>query len=333
MVTGSAIACSISACMSFVTVEVVRGIGRKVAEARRVGAYTLVEKLGEGGMGEVWRAEHQLLARPAAVKLIKKESLGPTGTSGGEAVLRRFEREAQATARLGSHHTVNLYDFGIADDGTFYYVMELLDGLDLDSLVERFGPVPAERCVHLLIQACRSLEEAHAQGLVHRDIKPANLFACRLGLEVDVVKVLDFGLVKATTASVDQTKLTTQNTLPGTPAFMAPEAIEGATEVGAPADVYALGCVAYWLLTGRLLFEASTPIKMAMAHVSEAVTPLTEVTEIPLSAELDELIMRCLSKRPEERPTVRELRVGLEAMGREGWDEERMTRWWERHVE
>jgi len=147
------------------------------------------------------------------------------------------------------------------------------------------------------------------------------------------VKVLDCGLVKATTASVDQTKLTTQNTLPGTPAFMAPEAIEGATEVGAPADVYALGCVAYWLLTGRLLFEASTPIKMAMAHVSEAVTPLSEVTEIPLSAELDELIMRCLSKRPEERPTVRELRVGLEAMGREGWDEERMTRWWERHVE
>ena len=176
--------------------RIVYGMALEVKRAREMGSYRLVEKIGEGGMGEVWRAEHRMLARGAAIKLIRPAALGaPTGSHAGE-IMKRFQREAQATAGLRSPHTIEVYDYGIAADGTFYYVMELLDGFSLQALVERFGPVPPERAVRFLRQACHSLAEAHAAGLVHRDVKPANLFTCRLGLDVDFVKVLDFGLVK-----------------------------------------------------------------------------------------------------------------------------------------
>jgi serine/threonine-protein kinase len=182
--------------MAYVAACVVYGLGTAVRKARELGSYQLVERLGKGGMGEVWRARHRMLARPAAIKLIRPEVLGAGYPEGRRQVLHRFEREAQATAVMRSSHTIELYDFGAAEDGTFYYVMELLEGFDLERLVERFGPVPAERAVHLLLQICDSLAEAHEAGLIHRDVKPANVFACRYGREVDFVKVLDFGLVK-----------------------------------------------------------------------------------------------------------------------------------------
>ncbi len=183
--------------MAYVGARVVYTLGKAVTEARELGSYRLVERLGQGGMGEVWRAQHRLLARPAAIKLIRGVGVGDIGAS--DEAVRRFEREAQVTAGLSSPHTVQLFDFGVADDGSFYYVMELLDGLDLETLVRRHGPLPAERAIYLLRQVCHSLAEADSYGLVHRDIKPANLFVCRYGGEYDFVKVLDFGIAKGAT--------------------------------------------------------------------------------------------------------------------------------------
>jgi hypothetical protein len=178
-------------------VKIIHNLGQQVRRARELGSYRLEEPLGKGGMGEVFRATHQMLARPAAVKLIRSEILGSSTPSAARVITERFRREAEAAASLRSPHTISLYDFGVSQDGTFFLVMELLDGLDLETLVERFGPVPPARAVYLLRQACESLAEAHTRGLVHRDIKPSNIFTCRMGLEVDFVKVLDFGLVKA----------------------------------------------------------------------------------------------------------------------------------------
>ena len=181
---------------------------------------------------------------------------------------RRFEREAQVIAQLRSPHTVTLFDFGVAEEGSFYYVMELLDGVDTDTLIRRFGPIPAERVVHILRQMCHSLSEAESCGLVHRDIKPANIFLCRYGEDHDFVKVLDFGIAKVAheTSSETQTAITIPNVIQGTPAFIAPEQALGGTDVDARADIYSTGCVAYWLLTGQLVFTADTPMKLLLAH-------------------------------------------------------------------
>jgi tRNA A-37 threonylcarbamoyl transferase component Bud32 len=254
--------------------HVLHRIGRRLRQAQEMGSYHLVELLGRGGMGEVWRAEHRLLARSAAIKLVRPELLGASTDAEARTMLRRFEREAQATAALSSPHTIRVFDFGVTEDRTFYYVMELLDGRDLDSLVREFGPVPAERMLFLLTQICHSLADAHARGLVHRDITPANVYTCRMGLEYDFVKVLDFGLVKVSDRSAMQTTLMTgAHTTTGTPAFMAPEIILNEGEVDQRADVYALGCVAYYLLTGQLVFDGDTPMKMFLAHMQTAPIP------------------------------------------------------------
>ena len=216
--------------MAYVGARVVYTLGKAVTEARELGSYQLVERLGQGGMGEVWRAQHRLLARPAAIKLIRTG--GSAQAPSAEAV-RRFEREAQVTAGLSSPHTVQLFDFGVADDGTFYYVMELLDGLDLETLVRRHGPLPAERAIYLLRQVCHSLAEAESYGLVHRDIKPANLFVCRYGGEYDFVKVLDFGIAKVAQGDDGDTgviELTRDNVVRGTPSYIAPEQALGALQ-------------------------------------------------------------------------------------------------------
>ncbi len=220
--------------------------------------------------------------------------------------MRRFEREAHATAALSSPHTIKVFDFGLTDDGAFYYVMELLAGRDLESLVREFGPVPADRAVFLLRQVCHSLADAHARGLVHRDIKPANIYVCRMGLEYDFVKVLDFGLVKVRHRSGDtQTLATIEHGTTGTPAYMAPEIILGENDVDRRADVYALGCVAYYLLTGQLVFEADTPMKMFMQHVQATPLPPSQRTELPIPPALDDLVMSCLEKDPEQAAAVR----------------------------
>ncbi len=299
-------------------------------QVRNLGSYRLEELLGRGGMGEVWRARHRLLARRAAIKLVRPEALGEDAAS-RQTVLARFEREAQATASLRSPHTIDLYDFGISDNGTFYYVMELLDGLDAELLVKRYGPLIAERAVHLLRQVCESLGEAHAAGLVHRDIKPSNIFVCRYGRAVDFVKVLDFGLVKPRDAG--DVQLTAEHTVKGTPAFMAPEQVLGDKQVDARADLYAVGCLAYWLLTGLYVFTGPSAIQVMMEHVRGMPTPPSKRSELSIPPGLEELVMACLEKDPANRPQSADALA--EALAGESlndeWTQERAREWWELH--
>ncbi len=296
-----------------------------------LGSYRLVERLGTGAMGEVWLAKHQLLARPAAVKLIRQDALGEGEND--EVFLKRFQREAQATANLHSPHTVQLHDFGVTETGTFYYVMERLNGMDLENIVSQFGPLPPERAVWLLRQACRSLSEAHEAGMVHRDIKPANLFACRLGPDYDFLKVLDFGMV---TAPVDdqETRLTQAGTSQGTPAYMAPEIALGEVEVDGRADIYALGCVAHWMLTGGLLFEADSAMAMMLHHVRTPPVAPSTLSEEEVPEALDSLILSCLEKKPGDRPAhADELwqRLG-EVEFSDPWTHQRARQWWQLHL-
>jgi serine/threonine-protein kinase len=320
--------------MAYVGARVVYALGTEVSAARELGSYRLVERLGQGGMGEVWKAKHRLLARPAAIKLIRPSGVSGTGLEVSDEALRRFEKEAQAIARLRSPHTVDLFDFGVAADGAFYYVMELLDGLDLDTLVRRYGPVPAERAVHFLRQVCHSLSEAEACGLVHRDIKPANIFVCRYGEDDDFVKVLDFGIVKAAHSGADTgTLLTRDHAVHGTPAFIAPEQVLGTSDLDGRVDIYSTGCVAYWLLTGQLVFTGETPMALLIHHAQTPPVPPSSRTELPIPAALDALVLACLAKDPAERPqTARELsRLLAEAVGPRLWTEERAHDWWTQH--
>jgi len=312
-------------------------VGNKLSKARELGSYELVSLLGQGGMGEVWEAKHRLLARRAAVKLVRPELLGANSEVEARLVLKRFEREAQATAALSSPHTIQVFDFGSTDDGTFFYVMELLMGRDLESLVREFGPVPASRAGFLLRQVCHSLADAHARGLVHRDIKPANIYVCRMGLEYDFVKVLDFGLVKLNSqASREeiQTLMTADQRTTGTPAYMAPEIILGEASVDRRADVYALGCVAYYALTGQLVFEADTPMKMLLQHVQAEPIPPSQRTELPIPRELDELVLACLQKDPNKRPQNAEVLLDMAIGCKTGdcWNQNLAKGWWSKHL-
>jgi serine/threonine protein kinase len=315
-------------------VKIIHNLGQQVRRARELGSYRLEEPLGQGGMGEVFRATHQLLARPAAVKLIRSEVLRSSTAAAARVITERFRREAEAAASLRSPNTISLYDFGVAQDGTFFLVMELLDGLDLETLVERFGSVPPERAVYLLRQACDSLAEAHARGLVHRDVKPSNIFTCRMGLEVDFVKVLDFGLVKAIgEADQQSTLLTAPDSTTGTPAYIAPEIVRGEGVPDHRVDIYTLGCVAYWLLTGRLVFEAPNAIQLMYQHANGTPVPPSQRSELQIPPALDHVILACLAKHPQDRPqNALELSRLLKASVAQGsWDEERAHRWWNRH--
>ncbi len=319
--------------MAYVGARVVYGLGTEIKRARELGSYQLEEKLGEGGMGEVWRARHRMLARPAAIKLIRPSRAGDGAADISSEALRRFEREAQAIARLRSPHTVELFDFGIAADGAFYYVMELLDGLDADSLLRRHGPAPPDRAVFLLRQVCHSLSEAESCGLVHRDIKPANIFLCRYGEEYDFVKVLDFGIVKGAGDGAKADPLQTgENTVQGTPAFMAPEQAVGGA-VDGRTDIYAIGCVAYWLLTGKFVFTSDTSMGLLMQHVQAAPRPPSARTDQAIPAALDRLVLACLAKDPAERPqSARELSARLAVVeGANGWTQDRARSWWATH--
>lgn len=310
-------------------------LGRTASKARRLGAYELVERIGRGGMGEVWRASHALLKRPAAVKLIRPERLGGSSFEDANTMLRRFEREAQATALLGSPHTVTLYDYGTSEDGTFYYVMELLDGFDLETLVERFGPQDSARVASILFQMATSLADAHEHGLIHRDVKPANVFVSRQGIELDFVKVLDFGLVKSTDSEgiSDATKLTVDGVASGTPAYMAPEIGLGEHDVDGKVDVYAMGCVAYWLLTGHLLFDATSPMKMLLRHIQDNPVPPSQISELPVDPALEQIVMDCLQKSPADRPTARDVAMKLCSSGLSAqWGPPKAYAWWSRYA-
>jgi serine/threonine-protein kinase len=311
--------------------RVVTRLGREVAKERELGSYRLGELLGSGGMGSVYRATHRMLARPAAIKLIRPEMLAVQDRQSAGLAVARFRREADAAAKLRSPHTVELYDFGETEDGTLYFVMELLEGLDLETLVNREGPLPQGRVVHILRQVCDSLEEAHASGLVHRDIKPANIHVGRVGLKHDFVKVLDFGLVKSVLPAGEDSMATAAGLTPGTPAYLAPELALGEACDGR-ADLYALGCVAYFLLTGQLVFRAGNGLQMISKHIQETPVPPSQRTELEVAAELDQVVLACLAKKPEDRPqSATALDRMLAQIEVEPWSEEAATQWWRTH--
>ncbi len=298
---------------------VMYGLRVEASEARRLGQYVLEAKLGEGGMGEVYRAHHGMMRRPTAIKLLR-----PERTS--EIDLKRFEREAQLTARLTHRNTITLFDYGRTADGVFYYAMELLDGATLSQIVAACGPQPPARVVRILSMVCGALAEAHAIGLIHRDIKPANIMLCTRGAEPDVVKLLDFGLVKE--FQVDQdVELTGERALLGTPQYMAPESIRDPGSVDARTDLYALGAVAYYLLAGVEVFHAKSLVELCGQHLHQQPRPLSGVPD-----ELAAIVLACLEKDPDRRPqSADELRRRLDACPLERWDDERARAWWREH--
>ncbi len=312
------------------------------ARAREMGSYRLVARLGAGGMGEVWRAEHRLLARSAAIKLIRPEALRDDAAI--EEMRERFRREAQTLASMKSRHTIQIFDYGVTNDGIFYYVMELLDGLDLESLVMRYGAQPAARVIRLIEQACMSLAEAHDAGLLHRDMKPPNLMVCRAADEVDICKLLDFGIVQTpgevrapvkavSLAEIPETpKLTQLGAMLGTPGFMAPEQILG-MRLDGRADLYALGCVAWWLLAGREVFSRDDgEAKVLHKHIYDEVPPLRDVTKKWIPDELERVIVQCLAKEPDDRPrdarTLAAMLRAIEIPPEHAWDQARAAAWW-----
>ncbi|MDF2770697.1 MAG: hypothetical protein K0S86_190 [Geminicoccaceae bacterium] len=315
--------------------HVVTQLGRQVTKAREMGSYRLGDLLGRGGMGEVYRATHTMLARPAAVKLIRPETLGASDSDAAQLAVKRFSREAEAAANLRSPHTVEVYDFGVTEDQTLYYVMEMLDGMDLESLVREHGALPPGRAIHILRQVCESLEEAHEADLVHRDIKPANIHIGRLGVRYDFVKVLDFGLVKPVKrSSPDESLITAAGLALGTPAYMAPELALG-EEVDARADIYALGCVAYFLLTGRLVFEADNTMRLMVKHIEEKPVPPSQRASQQIPSSLDDAILACLAKDPAARtPSAADLNRALDDASRdvEPWGDAEARDWWTHRV-
>jgi hypothetical protein len=289
--------------------------------------YEMLEKLGAGTMGEVWRARHHRLRRDAAVKVIRPGSVETED-------LDRFKREARMMARLVSPYAVTVFDFGERADGSLFYAMELLDGIDLQEYVTRFGPMPPARVVRIMQHVCHCLAEAHSVGLVHRDLKPSNVMLCRYGRDVDFVKVLDFGLAKGVTEATLADTLTRDGTVLGTPAYIAPESLRGSKEVDGQVDIYALGCIAFWLLTGRMVFEETNAMAMVKAHVGAAPRRPSDVAPQPIPALLDEVVLACLAKDPAQRirgaPEVSR-RFSVIKM-KSAWTEADADAWWADHM-
>ncbi|HET6423231.1 MAG TPA: serine/threonine-protein kinase, partial [Planctomycetaceae bacterium] len=308
---------------TFGTATIAR-LREEIRKAQRLGQYHLKQKIGHGGMGDVYLAEHDLLKRPCALKLIRPNQINDP------LALQRFEKEVCSMARLSHANTVDVYDYGHTADGTFYYVMEYLPGLNLQDLVDRFGPMPPERVIHFLTQACAALAEAHRLGMVHRDLKPANLFAAERGGEYDFTKLLDFGLVveDARADWVTQSSFQTAPPLAGSPLFMSPEQSRAEVGLDARSDIYSLGSTAYYLLTGRPPFEGKTPMRVMLAHAESPVVPPSAVMPVPF--DLEQIILRCLQKQPVDRyDSVDDLRHALQFCQDAGlWTTERAALWW-----
>lgn len=305
--------------------HVIYGLRREVTEARRLGPYTLELKLGEGGMGAVYRARHALLRRPTALKLLPPDKAGADN-------LLRFEREVQLTSRLTHPNTVAIYDYGRTAEGIFYYAMEYLDGMDLEQVVELDGAQPPARVAHVLLQVSGALAEAHAIGLVHRDIKPANIILCERGGSLDTAKLVDFGLVKQLdpTTRIDSLALSSSDVIMGTPLYLAPEAISNPDRVDGRSDIYALGAVAYYLLTGATVFDGRTVVEVCSHHLHSPPVPPSARVHTRVPAALEQAILSCLAKNPLDRPTAAELRARLLRGALEPWPEEDARAWWDR---
>lgn len=301
---------------------------REAFEARQLGQYRLRRPLGRGGMGEVYLAEHQLLKRPCAIKLIRPDKAGdPT-------VIARFEREVRLSAKLSHWNNIDIFDYGRTEDGTFYYVMEFLPGLSILDLVTRYGPLPASRVIYLLRQTSDALGEAHAMGLIHRDIKPANLFAAQRGRHYDVAKLLDFGLAKpVATLDAESEQLTQVGSITGSPLFLSPEQAMGEVEPDARSDLYSLGAVGYFMLTGRPPFDYDRPMRLLIAHAREIPAPPSEI-QADVPRDLEQVILRCLAKDPAERfQSTSELVEALDRCDAAGeWTRSHARQWWTLNV-
>jgi branched-subunit amino acid transport protein len=310
---------AIALIFSAVASAVLYGLRREVRDARRLGQYTLGEKLGEGGMGVVYRASHAMLRRPTAIKLLAE---------GGDASLARFEQEVQLLAGLNHPNIVTVHDYGRTADGSFYYAMELLDGMDLEKLVAVDGPQPPERVIHIVRQVARGLVEAHDVGLVHRDIKPANVFVCRRWGEPDAVKVLDFGLAKNN--AEPHTSVTAHDVVLGTPLYISPEALKGATPVDVRSDIYSLGAVAYYMLTAEPVFTGRSVFEVCGQHLHSTPVAPSERLGRAVPADLEGIVLRCLAKAPEDRyQSAAELERALAACAVAAeWSPDRARAWW-----
>ena len=311
--------------------QTIYGLRKAVSDIRRLGQYTLEKKLGEGGMGVVYRASHAMLRRPTAIKLLLPDRAG-------KDALTRFEREVRRTAMLTHPNTVTVFDYGRTTDGVFYYAMELLEGASLDEIVEVDGPQPEERVIHLLEQAAASLAEAHDAGLIHRDVKPGNILVVDRGGISDLVKVVDFGLVKdvgfkARGGATSEPALTMANAITGTPLYIAPETLTAPETVDARADLYALGAVGYWLLTGTHVFGGKSILEVCAHHLHSVPDPPSARLGAPVAADLEAVLLACLAKRPEDRPaSAHVLRERLRACAAAGrWTNARAAQWWAVH--
>jgi len=305
--------------------RVIYGLRKQVDDAEQLGQYTLEEKLGEGAMGVVYRARHAMLARPTAVKLLMPDKVG-------EADLARFEREVQLTAQLTHPHTVTIFDYGRTPDGIFYYAMELLEGAALDRIIEVGGPQEPERVAYIMDQVAAALTEAHDHGLIHRDIKPANIILTQQGGEPDVAKVVDFGLVKSIRGDQDS-NLSSTGMVAGTPHYMAPETILAYQEIDARTDLYALGAVCYFMLTGEPVFKGKNAAEICTHHVHTEPIPPSKRRDTPVPADLESIVLACLRKDPDQRPaSAGHIRARLWAGTTIGkWNTDRARRWWRKY--
>jgi eukaryotic-like serine/threonine-protein kinase len=322
-VSGQILIIAIVVMTGIVGVHTIGMLRREAFAAKQLGQYRLKKRLGSGGMGEVYLAEHQMMKRPCAVKLIRPEK------AGDPRMLARFEREVRATAKLSHWNSIDIYDYGRTPDGTFYYVMEYLPGHNIGEIVEEYGPILPARAMYLMDQVCGALAEAHGIGLVHRDIKPANIFCAYRGGVFDVVKLLDFGLAKPTMEKSQDAQLTLAGTVTGSPLFMSPEQASGDDSVDARSDIYSLGAVMYYMLTGQPPFISDNPLKVMIAHASQEVIPPRQINpELP--AELEEIILRCLEKDPEHRfQDITSLRIAIRELTLDDtWSSDQAAQWW-----